>query len=56
VEDAIRATSPWGVDVSSGIEAAGMPGIKDGALMRRFVEAVRAADLAATGTAGPAMG
>lgn len=56
VEDAIRATSPWGVDVSSGIEAAGMPGIKDGALMRRFVEAVRAADLAATGTAGSAMG
>lgn len=42
VGDAVRAVRPWGVDVAGGIELA--PGIKDGARMRRFVEAVRAAD------------
>jgi phosphoribosylanthranilate isomerase len=42
VFDAIQATLPWGVDVSSGIEAE--PGIKDGDKMRRFVEEVRRAD------------
>lgn len=42
VFDAIVATQPWGVDVSSGIE--GEPGLKDGDKMRRFVEEVRRAD------------
>jgi phosphoribosylanthranilate isomerase len=42
VFDAILATLPWGVDVSSGIESA--PGIKDGDRMRHFVEEVRRAD------------
>ena len=42
VFDAIQATMPWGVDVSSGIEAA--PGVKDGERMRSFVEEVRRAD------------
>jgi phosphoribosylanthranilate isomerase len=42
VFDAIQATLPWGVDVSSGIESA--HGIKDGHKMRRFVEEVRRAD------------
>ena len=42
VFDAILTTLPWGVDVSSGIESA--PGIKDGDLMRHFVEEVRRAD------------
>lgn len=39
VADAVRRLRPWGVDVSSGIEA--RPGVKDHDLMRRFVEAVR---------------
>lgn len=39
---AVRAATPWGVDVSSGVES--NPGIKDGVLMRRFVEEVRRAD------------
>lgn len=42
VFDAIRRTLPWGVDVSSGVEAA--PGIKDGNRMRELVEEVRRAD------------
>ena len=43
VGEAIHAVRPWGVDVSSGIEA-GTKGIKDHRKMRAFVEAVRAAD------------
>ncbi len=42
VFDAVQQTLPWGVDVSTGIEQS--PGIKDGELMRRFVESVRKAD------------
>lgn len=42
VYEAALATLPWGVDAASGIESA--PGIKDGELMRRFVQEVRRAD------------
>ena len=41
VVDAIRATSADIVDVSSGVESA--PGIKDVALIRKFIEAAKAA-------------
>jgi phosphoribosylanthranilate isomerase len=41
VEDVIAATSPWGVDVASGVEAA--HGVKDRAKVASFVTRARAA-------------
>lgn len=42
VADALDAVRPWGVDVSSGVEVPGQPGVKDPRAIRAFVEAVRA--------------
>ena len=42
VGEAIRAVRPYAVDVSSGVETE--PGVKSGELMRKFCDAVRAAD------------
>ncbi|HJU52295.1 MAG TPA: phosphoribosylanthranilate isomerase [Acidimicrobiia bacterium] len=39
VAEVIATTRPWGVDVSSGVET--RPGLKDAALIRSFVDAVR---------------
>lgn len=44
VGDAIRASHPYAVDVSSGVELS--PGIKDQERMAEFSAAVRAADAA----------
>lgn len=54
IHDAVLATTPWGVDVSSGIESA--PGRKDGDLMRAFVSEVRRADCRADDHAADAPG
>jgi phosphoribosylanthranilate isomerase len=44
VHEAIRLVRPYAVDVSSGIEVAGVKGVKDHARMAAFVRAVREAD------------
>jgi phosphoribosylanthranilate isomerase len=44
VAEAIRIAHPYAVDVASGVEVAGQPGVKDRIKMRDFLQAVRDAD------------
>jgi len=37
VAEAVEAVRPWGVDVSSGVEQAGLPGVKELTKIRQFV-------------------
>lgn len=41
VAERVSAVEPWGVDVASGVEPEGQPGIKDHAMVKTFIEAVQ---------------
>lgn len=41
VGERVANIQPWGVDVASGVEAEGQPGIKDAAKMRDFIQAAK---------------
>ena len=42
VAEKVRTVQPWGVDVASGVEVEGQPGVKDLAKVQAFIEAAKA--------------
>ena len=51
VQEGIAAVSPWAVDVASGVEVPGAPGVKDPVRLRAFLAATETVAPAAVGSA-----
>jgi len=45
VAQAVETARPWGVDVASGVEVDGQPGVKDHDKIKAFVRAAKSVEL-----------